>query len=99
MFKKSYSVSRSSALSGKDAKQFRSQLVRLYPGLDGEPMNVLFPPKASMFMSKLTCKAVVYGLEGGDPLFFDPTGFKDKLLPTVSAHQFCVGRCMRSRDD
>lgn len=84
MFKKNYTVTQTTVLSGKDAKALRALLCKKYPSLDDIACALLFPSKAGIFMSKVAGGAVVYGLEGGDPLFLDPTGFKDHVLPTVS---------------
>lgn len=84
MFKKNVSVSQSSLLGGKDVKSLKTAVKKSCPGISDAQLSDLFPGKAKVTQAKLSNRAVVYGLEGGDPAFFDPTGHGDRLLPTVS---------------
>jgi translation initiation factor 2D len=85
MFKKNITVAGTRQLGGKDVKKFRGDIAKHYPDLDEESLNLLFPPKAQITQSKLSNRTLVYGIEGGNPLFFDPTGHGDRYLPTVYA--------------
>ncbi len=45
----------------------------------------LFPPKAEVVLHKLSNRAAMYGLQGGNPLFFDLEGRGETLVPSVYA--------------
>lgn len=85
MFRKNITVAGTRQLGGKDVKKFRGDIAKHYPDLDEESLNLLFPPKSQITQSKLSNRTLVYGIEGGNPLFFDPTGHGDRYLPTVYA--------------
>ncbi|KAL4514187.1 hypothetical protein Ndes2437B_g04160 [Nannochloris sp. 'desiccata'] len=85
MFKKHINASNTRQLGGKDAKKFRGDVAKFFPNLTEEQTAVLFPPKAGITLSKLSNRSIVYGRDDGVPLFFDPTGHGDKLIPTVYA--------------
>lgn len=85
MFKKNLTAnSKSNQLGGKDAKNFAALIAKhfaLDQLRDVEREKLL--PKS---VTKLSNKIVVYHGSSGDPLFFDPTGYADKILPTVSSN-------------
>lgn len=54
-----------------------------FPAISEEQLGALLPGKGGLVQSKLSNRCVVYSLEGGSPLFFDPSGRGDGLLPTV----------------
>ena len=82
MFKKHVTSNSSRQLGGKDWKQFKSDIDKKYPSLTDEQRELLVPK--SMSITKLSNRSLVYsGGEDGNPLFFDPNGHGDKLLPTV----------------
>lgn len=83
MFKKHINASNSRQLGGKDAKKFRADLAKHYPSLTEEQTSLLLPPKTIITLTKLSNRSIVYGRDDGVPLFFDPTGHGDKLIPTV----------------
>lgn len=85
MFRKNITVSGTHQLGGKDVKKLRADIAKQYPNLDEESRDLLLPPKAHITQSKLSNRTLVYGIEGGNPLFFDPTGHGDRYLPTVYA--------------
>ena len=58
-------------------------LPQAFPSVSEEQLAALIPGKGGLVMSKLNNRAVVYSLDGGNPLFFDPDG-RGGLLPTVS---------------
>jgi translation initiation factor 2D len=90
MYKKNVTVSSHHVLGGKDAKQLKAQLVKLYGGvLKDDQLSSLLPGKAGIVQSKLSNRSVVYAIEGGNPMFFDPDGRGAVLLPTVSATRKC----------
>lgn len=76
-------------MSGKDGKKLRKDLERLYPNLSEDDHKRLFASKAEVNLMKLSNRAQVYAKAGGNPLFFDPTGRDDVLLPTVYALWLC----------
>lgn len=91
MFRKRFAVANTSLLSGKDVKTLRQRIVRAYPSLGvGKgssskiPLDALIPAKASLVAQKLADqRGTVYALEGGVPLFFDPDGRQERLVPTI----------------
>jgi hypothetical protein len=83
MFKKNINSGNSRQLGGKDTKKFRSDLAKHYANLTDEEAAMLFPPKAGINLIKLSNRSIVYSRDDGVPLFFDPTGHGDKLIPTV----------------
>ena len=87
MFKKHVTVASTHQLSGKAGKDLRRRLADTYPDLGGGPageatLAALLPPKSTLALTKLSNRALAYGVEGGPPLFFDPDG-RGALLPTV----------------
>lgn len=89
MFKKNIAVVQTRPLSGKDGKKLRKNLERLYPTLSDDDHKRLFASKADVNLMRLSNKAQVYACSGGNPLFFDPTGREDVLIPTVYALWMC----------
>ncbi|KAL6769697.1 hypothetical protein ACKKBG_A32020 [Auxenochlorella protothecoides x Auxenochlorella symbiontica] len=83
MFKKNITVSQTSLLGGKDNKSLKAAAKKSCPSLSEDQLSDLFSSKARITLSKLNNRSLVYGSEGGDPLFFDPTGHGDRLFPTV----------------
>lgn len=85
MFKKKATVSQTSLLGGKDLKSLRVLAQSSCPALSDEQLLDLLPNKSKLTINKMSNKSIVYSLEGGDPLFFDPSGHGDRLYPTVYA--------------
>ncbi|KFM26052.1 Eukaryotic translation initiation factor 2D [Auxenochlorella protothecoides] len=83
MFKKNITVSQTSLLGGKDNKSLKAAAKKSCSSLSEDQLSDLFSSKALITLSKLNNRSLVYGSEGGDPLFFDPTGHGDRLFPTV----------------
>ncbi|EFN52364.1 hypothetical protein CHLNCDRAFT_138791 [Chlorella variabilis] len=84
MFKKNISISSTHQLSGKDGKELRRSVLKAFPGLDEEQLGALLPGKGGLVQTKLSNRCLLYSLDGGNPLFFDPDG-RGNLLPTVYA--------------
>lgn len=55
-----------------------------FPFLDEESLAELLPPKAVFLTLKLSNRALAHSVDGA-VLFFDPTGRKDILIPSVYA--------------
>lgn len=89
MFKKHIAVVQTRPLSGKDGKKLRKDIERLYPNLSDDDHKRLFANKADVNLMRLSNKAQVYACNGGNPLFFDPTGREDVLIPTMYALWLC----------
>ena len=89
MFKKNIAVVQTRPLSGKDGKKLRKDLERLYPNLSDDDHKRLFATKTDINLMRLSNKAQVYACTAGNPLFFDPTGREDVLIPTVYALWLC----------
>ena len=88
MFKKHVTEVNSSPLSGKDVKQLKKDIQTTYR-LSDEQLKRLFPTKADLTVQKLSNKAKAYACTGENPLFFDPDGRGNVLLPTVYALWEC----------
>lgn len=58
--------------------------LQAFPGLDEEQLGALLPGKGGLVQTKLSNRCLLYSLDGGNPLFFDPDG-RGNLLPTVGA--------------
>ena len=67
---------------------FYLQPLQAFPSLDEEQLGGLIPGKGGMVLTKLNNRALVYSLDGGNPLFFDPDG-RGGLLPTVGGRLVC----------
>ena len=90
MFKKAKDLAETSRsrMKNKDVKAMRRQLESDYPHLTPKQVALLLPQKAALTSVKTACKAVLY-VVGDDPaaqpMFFDPDGRGNTVLPTVFA--------------
>lgn len=92
MFKKNVTVTGTHQLGGKDAKKLRLDMAKHFPSLSESDMALLLPPKSTVTQSKMSTRSVIFSLEDSNqPLFFDPTGHGDKLIPTVYALSLVPG--------
>ncbi|BDA49270.1 Eukaryotic translation initiation factor 2D [Coccomyxa sp. Obi] len=85
MFKKNVSILTSRPISGKDVKDLKRKIKICFPDLSDEDVDQLFPAKVEVQMLKLKNKATAYTCGNANPLFFDPEGRGDLLVPTVYA--------------
>ena len=69
-------------------KKLRKDVEERFPTASADDLRLLLPAKADLTVAKLSNKAVVYSLVGGNPLFFEPEG-RGELLPTVYALWAC----------
>ncbi|KAK9814155.1 hypothetical protein WJX72_001321 [[Myrmecia] bisecta] len=83
MFKKNISVVSTRPLSGKDIKKLKKDVQTQFPALSEDDLKKLIPSKGEISVLKLSNKAQAYSTTGGNPLFFDPAGRGDALVPTV----------------
>lgn len=84
MFKKHVQPHSTHVLSGKDVKTLRRDVLKAFPSITEEQLSEVLPAKANVTQTKLlNSRCVVYGIENGNPLFFDLEG-RNQLLPTVS---------------
>ena len=88
MFKKHVTEVNSSPLSGKDVKTLKKDIQTTYR-LSEEQVKKLFPSKADLVVQKLSNKAKTFACTGENPLFFDPDGRGNVLLPTIYALWQC----------
>ena len=88
MFKKHVTEVNSSPLSGKDVKTLKKDIQTTYR-LSDEQIKKLFPSKADLVVQKLSNKAKTFACTGENPLFFDPDGRGNVLLPTIYALWQC----------
>ena len=71
MFKKSTVVNQQK-LRNDLVKRLKRDMALLMPGLSEDDVDSCFPPKADVLMYKLSNRAVAYGVDGKNPLLFDP---------------------------
>ncbi|KAK9846268.1 hypothetical protein WJX81_000422 [Elliptochloris bilobata] len=88
MFKKAVSVQTTRPLSGKDVKALRRS-IQLQYDLEEDALAQLLPAKAEIALLKLSNRATAYTANAGSPLFFDPSGRGELLVPTVYALWLC----------
>ncbi len=60
-----------------------------FPDLSEDDLDQLLPAKAEVQLLKLKNRATAHTCGGPDPLFFDPEGRGDLLVPTVYALWRC----------
>lgn len=86
MFKKPHDVglSKKHALGGKDVKKFHNDVLKKYPALSDDVWRELFPEKVVWFL-KLNSGTLVWKNAEDNPIFFDPSGHLDVLVPTLYA--------------
>ncbi|CAH9115953.1 unnamed protein product [Cuscuta epithymum] len=85
MFKKTVEVRSQQRISGADRKKLRRTIRERFPNASDAVIDTLLPPKAEFTVSKYPNRILVYGLEGGCPLFFDTDGRGNEIFPTVYA--------------
>ena len=73
----------------QDVKTLKRDVKLNFPDLSDDDMEALLPAKAEVQLLKLKNKATAYSCGGADPLFFDPEGRGDLLVPTVHALWRC----------
>lgn len=83
MFKKNISVVNTRELSGKDVKALKRDIKVNFPDLSESEVTDLIPNKAEVSLLKLSNRAQAYTCNGKNPLFFDPEGRGDLLVPSV----------------
>lgn len=81
-FKRPFTLTNRSSLSGSAQKKFKKQLLSDFPALSEEDVELLIPKKAAIVVDKLSNKRVSYLVEEV-PLFFDNTNGKGELFPSV----------------
>ena len=82
-FQKKVSISSSKLLGSKDLKKLKADILKNYQHLEQDSLALLIPPQVAQL--RLNTRVLVYSQADGDPLFFDPTGHNDELIPTVYA--------------
>ncbi|CAI9117185.1 OLC1v1018531C1 [Oldenlandia corymbosa var. corymbosa] len=85
MFKKAVEAKSQQRLSGADRKKLRRTVRDRFPYASDADIDALLPPKAEITISKFPNRILVYGLEGGYPMFFDTDGRGQDIFPTVYA--------------
>ncbi|CAL5226777.1 g9634 [Coccomyxa viridis] len=85
MFKKKAEVLTSRPLSGKDVKALKRRVEVSFPDLFPDDIDLLFPAKSEVQLIKMKNRATAYTCNGPSPLFFDPEGRGDLLVPTCYA--------------
>jgi hypothetical protein len=71
MFKKATLVNQQK-LRGDLQKRLRKDMQLAMPSLSDDDVESLIPLKADVIMYKLSNRAVVYGVDGKNPIVFDP---------------------------
>lgn len=85
MFKKPVDAKSQQRLSGADKKKLRRTIKELFPNASDADVDILLPPKGEITVSKYPNRLLVYGHEGGFPVFFDTDGRGSEVLPSVFA--------------
>ncbi|KAE8671034.1 putative serine/threonine-protein kinase cx32 [Hibiscus syriacus] len=85
MFKKAVEAKAQQRLSGADRKKLKRTIRDRFPRPSDTDIEALLPPKAEITVSKFPNRVLVYGVEGGYPLFFDVDGRGSEIYPTVFA--------------
>ncbi|XP_028799185.1 eukaryotic translation initiation factor 2D-like [Neltuma alba] len=85
MFKKAVESKSHQRLSGADRKKLKRTIKDKFPRASDPDIDVLLPPKAEITVAKLQNRVLVYGVEGGFPMFFDVDGRGSDIFPTVYA--------------
>jgi hypothetical protein len=71
MFKKAVVVNQQK-LRGSDVKRLKRDMQLAMPALTEADVDSAIPGKADVIMYKLSNRAVVYAVDGRNPLVFDP---------------------------
>ncbi|GAB4861180.1 hypothetical protein Ancab_036337 [Ancistrocladus abbreviatus] len=85
MFKKAVEAKSLQRLSGADKKKLRRSIRDKFSRTSDSDIDVLLPPKVEMTVAKFQNRVLVYGVEGGFPMFFDIDGRGSDIYPTVYA--------------
>jgi hypothetical protein len=71
MFKKA-TVVMQQKLRGSDVKRLKRDMVLAMPTLSDADVDSVIPSKADVIMYKMSNRALVYAVDGRNPLVFDP---------------------------
>ncbi|XP_047321462.1 eukaryotic translation initiation factor 2D [Impatiens glandulifera] len=85
MFKKPVDAKSQQRLSGADRKKLKRTIKERFPNVSDAEIDILLPPKGEVTVSKYPNRLLVYGQEGGFPVFFDTDGRGTEVLPSVFA--------------
>ncbi|CAO2834422.1 unnamed protein product [Amaranthus hypochondriacus] len=85
MFKKAVEAKSLQRLSGADKKKLRRCVKDKFPRASDADIDTLLPPKGEITVAKFQNRVLVYGVEGGFPMFFDTDGRGSDIYPTVYA--------------
>ncbi|XP_078428509.1 eukaryotic translation initiation factor SUI1 family protein isoform X2 [Wolffia australiana] len=85
MFKKSAEAKSLQRLSGADRKKLRRTMKDRFPLASDADIDIIFPAKVEITVTKYHNRAHVYGVESGPPMLFDVDGRGSELFPTVYA--------------
>ncbi|KAH9618470.1 hypothetical protein KSS87_004746 [Heliosperma pusillum] len=85
MFKKTVEAKALQRLSGADKKKLRRNVKDKFRLASDADIDSLLPPKAEISVAKFPNRILVYGVEGGFPVFFDTDGRGSEIYPTVYA--------------
>lgn len=89
MFKKATVVTQQK-LRGSDVKRLKRDMVLAMPTLSDADVDSVIPSKADVIMYKMSNRALVYAVDGRNPLVFDP------VRGVVAASGVCA-RCPATR--
>ncbi|KNA13329.1 hypothetical protein SOVF_116050 isoform A [Spinacia oleracea] len=85
MFKKAVEAKSLQRLSGADKKKLRRSVKEKFSRASDTDVDILLPPKGEITVAKFQNRVLVYGVEGGFPMFFDTDGRGSDIYPTVYA--------------
>ncbi|KAF5196223.1 Eukaryotic translation initiation factor 2d [Thalictrum thalictroides] len=72
-------------LSGADRNKLRRTLKERFLNASDADLDLIFPPKTDIYVSKYPNRVLVYTVDGGFPMFFDIHGRGTHIFPTVYA--------------
>uniref|UniRef100_A0A1D1XK90 Eukaryotic translation initiation factor 2D n=1 Tax=Anthurium amnicola TaxID=1678845 RepID=A0A1D1XK90_9ARAE len=85
MFKKAVEAKSLQRLSGADRKKLKRTIKERLPQASDADIDVIFPAKVEITVTKFPNRVHVYGIEGGLPMLFDIDGRGAEIFPTVYA--------------
>jgi hypothetical protein len=79
---------------GSDVKRLKKDLQLALPALSDDDLDVAIPAKADVLMFKLSNRALVYAVDGRNPIAFDPV--RPCALATRAPGNACCSIMVRS---
>lgn len=81
MFKKPFKAQQQNLLKSSDKRKLRDNLLRNFPDIKEDDLNIVIPPKEDVMMQKVAGTHMLIYMVGNNPVFFDLDGRGD-YFPT-----------------